>query len=232
MKTNILVITLLLFAGLVACSDESPDVVLQGTWIDTESSALQFIEFTSATEGRFGHFSKNVQRYENFTYRFTDNQLALRFTEGDMPETMHTLQFHGADKIEISDLTVIPENPTKTYQRSNIATEKENNTIILGLNDTYFDVAEGYQLRVDSVLNDSRCPTGVECVWQGAVTVRITVISNGNEHHTVDLSTYPTQASSAVINGITFTLVNVTPYPKYNTPVDPSQYRITLTAQR
>jgi hypothetical protein len=43
-------------------------------------------------------------------------------------------------------------------------------------------------IRFDSVTEDSRCPTDVQCVWAGNATVRLTVLSSGHAQ-VIDLKT-------------------------------------------
>src|SRR5690606_19400919 len=63
---------------------------LEGTWVDKESMALQFIDFQSDREGRFGLYARNFERYEPFAYRLFDDKIGIRFLP-DHPETIHTL---------------------------------------------------------------------------------------------------------------------------------------------
>jgi hypothetical protein len=79
------------------------------------------------------------------------------------------------------------------------------------------------QLSIDDI-QDSRCPEGVVCVWQGEVSVKISIeTSEVNEiilqslHHPID-----------TLDQFAFILVDVVPYPKYKQPVVMSDYRITV----
>lgn len=77
-------------------------------------------------------------------------------------------------------------------------------------------------------IQDSRCPEGVVCVWQGEVSVKINIeTSDMNEvvlksfHHPVD-----------TLGQYEFILVDVFPYPKYKQPLVTGDYRITVKVAR
>jgi len=77
-------------------------------------------------------------------------------------------------------------------------------------------------------IQDSRCPEGVVCVWQGEVSVKINIeTSDVNEvvlksfHHPVD-----------TLGQYAFILVDVYPYPKYKQPLVTGDYRITVKVVR
>src|SRR5690606_20674858 len=128
-------------------SDEGTNFHLSGTWVDTESSGLQFIEFYDKNKGRLGLYAKNHEQYEEFNYRLFGNKIALHFAGNNGDETIHDLTFIDDNLISISDLTVIPENPLKIYQRASIKSEKENNEVVLGVDDLYFDFETGIRLQ-------------------------------------------------------------------------------------
>ena len=51
-----------------------------------------------------------------------------------------------------------------------IACNEENETnslILLDHTSSYYNSESGFTLQLDSVLNESRCPTGLVCVWAG-----------------------------------------------------------------
>ncbi|HWK57018.1 MAG TPA: hypothetical protein VNQ80_06765 [Parapedobacter sp.] len=206
-------------------SDAGADFgLLAGTWVDAESYALQFIEFQSTDRGRFGVLSRQSEEYSPFHYTLADSLLTIRFDgHDDFPQSTHKLYSRGEDTLTISDLTVIPENPDKVYVRQRLVTERKGDTIVIGLGDTYYDAEHDFRIRVDSLLGDSRCPEGVQCVWAGNAGVRFEIIAEGNYRHLFDLNTHggPKFPQDTVINDIRFRLIDVAPYPKHNAPVDP-----------
>ncbi|MFN2603081.1 MAG: hypothetical protein ABR582_10035 [Gemmatimonadaceae bacterium] len=86
-------------------------------------------------------------------------------------------------------------------------------------------------LTFDKVTEDSRCPTGVECVWAGNGVVRLTVITVGAANFSVTLST--TLAPHATTaGGYRVTLVGLKPYPKQGSTIPPASYTATLRITR
>jgi hypothetical protein len=78
-----------------------------------------------------------------------------------------------------------------------------------------------------SVVEDSRCPRGVNCVWQGNAKISIEIKVKGNKPATVDLNTTlaPREADS---QGYRISLVELTPQPRESEPNNPADYRAAL----
>lgn len=86
-------------------------------------------------------------------------------------------------------------------------------------------------IKVESV-NDSRCPTGVTCVWAGDAAVKIQMTAPKTAPASAVLHTNIGSAPPAVHDGWRIKLVNVTPVPTTNGPPRPEDYRITLLIER
>lgn len=84
----------------------------------------------------------------------------------------------------------------------------------------------GLKLRPTEIVEDSRCPVDVVCVWAGRVVVR-TEVSGGAWHRTVDLELGKPQQ---VADG-TLTLVAVHPPKHAGAETDPRAYRFTFDFQ-
>lgn len=85
----------------------------------------------------------------------------------------------------------------------------------------------GEKITPTAVLEDSRCPTDVQCIWAGTVRVKATVLTGmGNGNITFELG----QVSGTEINS--FTLVSVTPATKSTQSITPSDYIFTLKVTR
>jgi hypothetical protein len=79
---------------------------------------------------------------------------------------------------------------------------------------------------LDSLVEDSRCPVGAVCIWQGTAIARFSVTVN-NHQQPVTLSTFklPGFASDTVLMGYKIEFVNLLPYPEINVSHDISEYR-------
>jgi hypothetical protein len=81
----------------------------------------------------------------------------------------------------------------------------------------------GIRVRPMAVIEDSRCPVDVQCVWAGRLVVRSEVIG-GNWHETRDLELGKPQhiADGALV------LVSGVPQKKAGAAIDPRSYRFTF----
>jgi hypothetical protein len=84
-------------------------------------------------------------------------------------------------------------------------------------------------LTFNGVEGDSRCPADALCVQGGDARVKIEARSGGStrsyELHTGDMK-------PVVHEGLTITLVQLSPYPFGGTTIKPGDYRATLTVSR
>lgn len=83
------------------------------------------------------------------------------------------------------------------------------------------------------VVEDSRCATGVECVWAGQVKVLLEV-ALGTEIQQYTLTTgtlLEGDTDSIIIGGYNITLTQVDPYPLFEQLTNPANYRINLDIQ-
>ena len=81
----------------------------------------------------------------------------------------------------------------------------------------------GLRVRPVAVVEDSRCPVDVQCVWAGRMVVRSEVIG-GSWHETRDLELGKSQQ---IADGA-LTLVAAVPQKKAGTAIDPRSYRFTF----
>ncbi|GAA3193578.1 hypothetical protein [Actinocorallia longicatena] len=78
------------------------------------------------------------------------------------------------------------------------------------------------RLTFTKVENDSRCPTGVTCVWAGDATA---VLSTDDQSYELHVNGDP---RSFTINGRTVELLRLDPHPTQGTQIDPATYKATL----
>lgn len=86
------------------------------------------------------------------------------------------------------------------------------------------------QVRFATVLEDSRCPTGVRCIQAGRARVRLEVTGGGRSPVTIELATDP-EASIGSAGGVTWELQAVTPYPAAGRERRDRDYVLTLVAR-
>lgn len=81
---------------------------------------------------------------------------------------------------------------------------------------------EPLSLKFIDVVGDSRCPTGVVCVWEG--NAEVALLANAD---TLNLNTTLDPKSDSV-DGYVITLLTVTPYPSVDEPILKSRYSIEM----
>ena len=89
---------------------------------------------------------------------------------------------------------------------------------------------ENISVTFQKVLEDSRCPIDVTCIWAGLAEVSLRVAVSGNERE-LSLSTSPPD-NSAVFENYTFWLIRVRPVPRANHSIDSSSYFVTVMVDK
>ncbi|MCB0733511.1 MAG: hypothetical protein H6608_06615 [Flavobacteriales bacterium] len=89
-------------------------------------------------------------------------------------------------------------------------------------------IARKFSISFDTLYTDSRCPTGVMCVWEGDAHIGLTIQHRKN-HHTISLHTSPMFQMDTTINEVTYRLDSIQPYPVHGESIDPTKYRAFLT---
>jgi hypothetical protein len=88
-------------------------------------------------------------------------------------------------------------------------------------------------LTFETVREDSRCPSDVQCVWEGDAVVVLKVKTTADEVtrevHTQGGESRPREAPAG---DHVVTLVRLDPTPRSASPIDPSAYRATLLLSR
>jgi hypothetical protein len=90
-------------------------------------------------------------------------------------------------------------------------------------------VVRNEQIKVgfSSVLEDSRCPEGVECIWAGNARIAIKISGANNDPIHIELNTNiePRRASFLRYE---IKVVGLSPYPKSNSNIDKKEYTARL----
>lgn len=95
---------------------------------------------------------------------------------------------------------------------------------------------ENLRLRFTDVLEDSRCPTEVECFWTGQARIAVAVEPVGRAATTVDFNTNPAPGQNVQtvdVDDYTVALKSLDPYPR--TPDDRialADYKATLLVRK
>lgn len=90
---------------------------------------------------------------------------------------------------------------------------------------------EALTVEFQAVTSDSRCPTGVQCIWAGNATVAV-VLSKDGKAAGFELNTTVEPRSANYLN-YNIELLELNPYPSSKGgPISPSQYRATFVVTK
>jgi len=129
-------------------------------------------------------------------------------------------------------VTATPAPPvTATPTTTATATNNAARAVTLG---TPFRLAVGERvslpwggtLSLDAVVDDSRCPTDVICVWAGEATAAFASTGADGTAHTwrIVIGAAPGEAA---INGSLLRVIDLRPYPRATAPIAPGDYVVT-----
>jgi len=89
----------------------------------------------------------------------------------------------------------------------------------------------GLKITFERVLEDSRCPQGVTCVWAGNGKVALKISPVRKAQSSVQLNTTLDPKEQSFL-GYDIKLVRLDPYPQANAKIDPRSYVLTLLVTR
>ncbi|WP_407402061.1 hypothetical protein [Chryseobacterium sp.] len=107
----------------------------------------------------------------------------------------------------------VSKTETKVASVENVNT----NSITLVEGESKFLKEYDFSITFNNIMEDSRCPEGSTCIWQGAAVANIQVMGVATRPYTLQLATIDHEGKgyhkSENFNGYTITLKNATPYP-------------------
>lgn len=101
----------------------------------------------------------------------------------------------------------------------------------LGLGKSAAVRGEGLEIEFVSVVEDSRCPQGVDCIWEGNARVRLRLKRARGTPAEIELNTN-LEPQRAAADGYEVRLTSLAPYPQANQPVDQKSYVATLEVRK
>jgi hypothetical protein len=94
-------------------------------------------------------------------------------------------------------------------------------------------VSSDLRVSFAQVLEDSRCPASVVCVWQGNGAIRIDVATrSGTQSATLNTAGGTAFPREVTVAGYTFTLEALDPPRQTTDPIPAQQYRATIRVTR
>ena len=87
-------------------------------------------------------------------------------------------------------------------------------------------------IRVEAVLEDSRCPVDTTCVWEGDAVVRIRLEAADGHGVTLELHTNPKSTQDGAFKDVRVRLVRVEPPRRDGSDIAAGDYVVTLVVSR
>jgi len=123
----------------------------------------------------------------------------------------------------------------KSPLHTSMLASSDSTTLLLEAKQNVFLEREQINLTFERIIEDSRCPEGVHCIWAGVAAVELTAMGTFTRPQTLNIATtnLPDKqyAKTVVFNGYSIRLDALTPYPSkiqtYNMPEKPKA-RLTI----
>jgi hypothetical protein len=91
---------------------------------------------------------------------------------------------------------------------------------------------QGLRITFEGVTEDSRCPTGVQCMWAGDAAATFTLEKSPAAALQRTLHTNGRYERQAEISGLVVRLEDIKPYPKEGATIAHDDYRATVVVTR
>lgn len=98
----------------------------------------------------------------------------------------------------------------------------------LTLNQTVDFDSGNFKVTLESISEDSRCPSDVTCVWEGRFTGEFLLVSKNFSEST----TLSSNSEKLVWNGYTVKINDVSPYPSSDKKISPDEYVVSLIIEK
>jgi hypothetical protein len=115
---------------------------------------------------------------------------------------------------------------------SDVVISQAEQRIVLAPDESNALFDTGLELTFEAVVEDSRCPAGVSCVWEGDAVVRIRIDDAGVKPSIYMLHTHGRGTREIVHRDMRLHLLSLTPLPTADGPPRADDYRATLVARR
>lgn len=92
----------------------------------------------------------------------------------------------------------------------------------------YVRLPDGTQLTFAGVLEDSRCPTDVVCVWPGRAVLAFDLTTAAGSAQPFEV-VYEGRPTTQTSDGSAVTVLDLQPHPVSTQPIEPDDYRITVS---
>jgi len=120
--------------------------------------------------------------------------------------------------------------PSSIFAQENHVLIKLKEPFTLKVNQIAEMASANVEIKLTNISEDSRCPIGVECIWQGQVSLYLNLVKNNADIGNFILTSRSgdKELMSKVIDGYDISVVKVEPYPIKGQKLSLSDYTATL----
>jgi hypothetical protein len=111
------------------------------------------------------------------------------------------------------------------------AQQSDPKLVEINISETETVAGTALKVKFAEVLEDSRCPTGAQCVWAGRVRIRIEVQKGEDEPASYEIESGKT-VSAAELDCLQISLKSLTPHPSSGSPTNNSDYKATISVTK
>ena len=104
--------------------------------------------------------------------------------------------------------------------------------ISLNIGRTVYINGEGLEIKFADVTGDSRCPTGVTCIWAGEVTAKISISKENLQDELVLIESGLSNGEAEAIYQGYRLIYHVEPYPEIEKIIAKNEYQLVLTVTK
>ncbi|MEH2168388.1 MAG: hypothetical protein V7K41_17390 [Nostoc sp.] len=99
---------------------------------------------------------------------------------------------------------------------------------------TAYLTTENIEIKFSKVIQDSRCPSNVTCIWQGQVIIGLDIIKNGKQLSTLMLTLIPGRDPLPIqlSDKYSVKLIKVSPYPISGQTIALQDYIVKIVVSR
>jgi hypothetical protein len=121
---------------------------------------------------------------------------------------------------------------TQPEQSQGVQDKTAQNQIVINYGRQVAAAKENLTLKFVVILEDSRCPEGVQCIWAGNARIELAVTRAGEDTTSLELNTNDRYPVEAQYLDYTITLIDLKPYPKAAEQIDIENYTATIEIQK
>jgi hypothetical protein len=100
-------------------------------------------------------------------------------------------------------------------------------TLSIKMSETVF--SGDFSIRLDSIVDDSRCPSNAVCIWSGLADAKL-MVKKGVDSQIVRVKTFNKMDTVTVFNRL-IRIINASPYPSGVTPIQQKDYVVRLVVR-